>query len=84
MTAKDAEGNETAPRKKEISTLNEGIAYNYEDPGVLEICGDDNSLWTTSPLFMAALIVPPVCYLLVLVSTLVIRRCSEKTVEMVT
>ena len=73
VTAMDAEGNEVAPAKKEISTRDEGIAYNYEDPGVLETEVDDKSSFTESPLWMAALIIPPACYLLVLVSTLVIK-----------
>lgn len=74
VTAMDAEGNEVTPRKNEISTQNEGIAYNYDDPGVLETYRDDNTLWITSRLCMAALIVPPACYLIVLVSMVVIRN----------
>jgi hypothetical protein len=75
VTALDAEG--TAPVKSGGATLKawtQGIAHNYEDLGVLQDQDYGLSAWLESPAWLGALIGFPGIYLVLLVTTVCVRR----------
>jgi len=74
VTALDAEGRSlTMINGSEVKTWTKGIAYNYED---LNAINDQrlNRLVITSPSWMASLILPPLIYLLTLLTIVIIRK----------
>jgi len=75
VTAADAEGREpVGPARSELEALARGIAYNYEDLGVLESQRYGLSTITRSPLWMAAAVGPFCAYLALLVCATLVRR----------
>ena len=74
VTARDAEGREGAPVTSELKALSEGIAYNYEDLGVLE--SQDHGLRSVvrDPFWLAVTGIPFAAYLVLLGATAAARR----------
>jgi hypothetical protein len=73
VTAQDAEGQQVVKPKKELTVFEKGIAYNYEDPQVLQN-EDRMTRWLTSPRMLLFLVLPPLVYLLLLGGVAVVRR----------
>jgi hypothetical protein len=74
VTAQDAEGQQAVEvSRQEIKAFQKGIAYNYEDPDVLEN-EDQISLWLDSRWGLLFLLVPPGLYLLIFSLTTIVRR----------
>ncbi len=67
ITAGDAEGIAPGPAKKELTSSNKGIAYNYVGEDVLKNQEIAIGSWFGSPAGLALILFPPVVYLLVLV-----------------
>ena len=74
LTARDAEGRKLLPVKTELEAWSEGIAHNYEDPGVL--VNQEYSLERTlaSPFWIALAGGPLLAYLVLFVSATIVRR----------
>ncbi len=74
ITAMDAEGR-TLPaiNGSKVQTWEKGIAYNYEDLSALKDQRTGFALMG-SPVWLSALVLPPVLYLLTLMTTVIIRR----------
>ncbi len=74
VTIRDAEGREIAAAKTELKTWRQGIAYNYEDAGVLD--NQDYRLGTLAknPVWILLLIGPFGIYIMLLIGTVLIRR----------
>ncbi len=73
VTAEDMEGRDVSPTHTKLTAHREGIAHNYEDPGVLTNQEYGLHTWLHSPLWMAVLCLPSFTYLL-LAGSLVLRR----------
>ncbi len=76
VTALDAEGVELAPAGSPVEKWKEGIAYNYEGPGV--VAPQDVGLRSviTVPGWLAALIAPPALYFILLAGLAAARKRS--------
>ncbi len=75
ITALDAEGTEpVASPGSEIETWTKGIAFNYEDIGVLVNQRLTPLSWFQSPLWICLFAGPPLCYILLLSGVALIRK----------
>jgi len=74
ITALDAEGwSLPVVNGHEVETWTQGIAYNYEDLSAISDQRGGLSL-IRSPSWLASLVLPPALYLIILVTTAIIRR----------
>ncbi len=75
VTAQDAEGGADAarPAGKDLKSVKGGITFNYEGPEVLEDQAGSGTAGLNAAWY-AALLLPPLLFLLVLVGTLVVRQ----------
>jgi hypothetical protein len=76
LTSADAEGKpgETAFRKSELESWSQGIAFNYEGPGVLERQGYRISVVVRSPLWVAVMSIPFLAFVGLLIMTMTRQR----------
>lgn len=76
ITAHDAEGGKTTaePVKQKISSLDQGIAHNYEDASLLEKQLPVHTYWQITPGWLAFLALPPGLFLLMFTTVTVIRK----------
>lgn len=74
VTAADAEGRELPPVRNQLTAWREGIAHNYEDPGVLANQAYGPMAVLRSPLWMTLTGSPPAAYLLLLTGVFARRR----------
>ncbi|MBN1845839.1 MAG: protein BatD [Sedimentisphaerales bacterium] len=74
VTAQDAEGVVLPAAQSELKEWSQGIAYNYEDLGVLENQQYGLATLIRSPVWMAASLVPPAAYLGLLIGATTVRR----------
>ncbi|MBN1884159.1 MAG: BatD family protein [Candidatus Krumholzibacteriota bacterium] len=74
VTASDAEGVAGSPAAAPIERWKEGIAYNYEGPGVTEAQPLGPGALLAHPARLALLVAPPAVYALLLGGLLVSRR----------
>ncbi len=74
ITALDAEGRSLPMTStSEVETWTKGIAYNYEDPSVIQNQSTGFSL-VRSPVWVAGVLVPPGFYLILLFATTIVRK----------
>ncbi len=75
VTVLDAEGREIpVSTKSEVETWAHGIAYNYEDAGVLINQRSGLTYWLQSPLWLGIIAAPPAVYLLLLCGFVIVRK----------
>jgi hypothetical protein len=74
VTVRDAEGREPLTVGSELKASNEGIAYNYEDAGVLKNQEFGLSALIRSPFCLTLGAISPAVYVLLLVSVVTYRR----------
>jgi hypothetical protein len=75
ITALDAEGvNPVESPGSEIETWTKGIAFNYEDMGVLVNQRSTPLSWFRSPLWISLFAGPPLCYVLLLSGIALVRK----------
>jgi len=74
LTASDAEGRQAGPLKSELTEWTKGIAHNYEDLSVLENQAYGLATVGLSPFWMAATLGPLAIYIVLLLSTVLVRR----------
>ncbi|MEW6355424.1 MAG: BatD family protein [Planctomycetota bacterium] len=75
VTAQDAEGRDLpAAAKSELVAWTKGIAHNYEDLSVLTDQRAGPAMWLRSSAWLAILGLPPLAYVVLLVTTTVARR----------
>jgi hypothetical protein len=74
VTARDAEGISPGMSKKEIASLNKGIAHNYVGEEILENQDVEVASWFSSPIGLILIMFPPGAYLLVLVPVFFKRK----------
>ena len=74
ITADQAEG--TAPQRvqNQLTQWKAGIAHNYEDPDILASQAYGLETWVRSPLWLMALLLPPLAYLALVAVVLGRRR----------
>lgn len=74
VTALDAEGRSLPMvSSNEVETWTKGIAYNYEDLSVIQN-QRTGFILVRSPAWMISAMVPPILYLMILLTTLIIRK----------
>ncbi len=76
ITARDAEGRELTALKSELTEWSKGIAHNYEDLSVLENQHYELATLIRTPFWMGLTLGPLVIYVVLLLSTVVIRRAQ--------
>lgn len=74
VTASDAEGGGVIREGNAVEVWARGIAYNYDDLSVLEDQRYGPAAWLDAPLQLAALLAPPLFFLVLLIGTWFIRR----------
>ncbi len=75
ITALDAEGLlEQTLNGSEVETWSKGIAFNYEDMSVIENQRFGPGSWLTSPVWMLAILLPPIMFIVLLSSVGIIRK----------
>ena len=79
VTASDAEGIEAAPAGAPIERWTEGIAYNFEGPGLLEPQELGIRSILDRPVWIAAVALPPALYVLLLAGLIAVRRSRSDT-----
>ena len=77
ITAFDAEGIELADGSAAVEGWAGGIAHNYEDPGVLVNQVYGPVAWISSPVWIAALSMPPLIYGLT-ASVILVRKTRRR------
>jgi hypothetical protein len=79
VTAMDAEGNAAAVAKKELTSLQKGIAHNYVGEEILENQEIEIASWFSSPVGLTLVLFPPGAYLLVLLPLYIRRKRLQDT-----
>ena len=77
VTARDAEGIASGITKKELASLNKGIAHNYVGEEILQNEEVEVASWLSSPFGLALVLFPPGLYLLVLVPIYIKRKRQQ-------
>ena len=77
VTARDAEGIARPPAAaSEVETWSKGIAFNYEDPSVIENQPLGLAAWLRSPVVFGLTVIPPVIFVALLIGHIWLRRLT--------